>query len=182
MTDKKPDVTSNPPKPMELFESPVNALNGDHSVQAEMIQDYAKLIVAIAKQPSALIQMQTGYWTDQINLLENFSLRAQGKPARQVAAPAHDDKRFKDPEWTDSPAFDTIKQSYLSAVSHARDLMKELGALDDETRRRIEFNLRQMSDALSPTNFPLLNPEVTRATIHARGGRQPHQGRVARGG
>ena len=86
MTDKKPDVTSNPPKPMELFESPVNALNGDHSVQAEMIQDYAKLILAIAKQPSALIQMQTGYWTDQINLLENFSLRAQGKPARQVAA------------------------------------------------------------------------------------------------
>lgn len=169
MTDKKPNVTANPTKPMELFESPVNALHGDHSVQAEMMQDYAKLVLAIAKQPNALIQMQTGYWTDQINLLENFSLRALGQPAKPVAAPAHDDKRFKDPEWTDSPAFDTIKQSYLSAVSHARDLIKELDGLDDETRRRIEFNLRQMADALSPTNFPMLNPEVIRATIDAKG-------------
>ena len=83
--------------------------------------------------------------------------------------PAHDDKRFKDAEWTENPAFDTIKQSYLSAVSHARRMLGELDGLDDETRRRIEFNLRQMSDALSPTNFPLMNPEVIRATISSKG-------------
>jgi polyhydroxyalkanoate synthase len=169
MTDKKPDVTATPTKPMDLFEGPMSALQADHSVQGEMMQDYAKLVLAIAKQPNALIQMQTGYWTDQINLLENFSLRAQGQPAKQVAAPAHDDKRFKDAEWTDNPTFDTIKQSYLSAVSHAREMLGELNSLDDETRRRIEFNLRQMSDALSPTNFPLMNPEVIRATISSKG-------------
>ena len=169
MTDKKPDITANPTRPMDLFEDPMSALNVDHAVQAEMIQDYAKLVLAIAKQPNAVIQMQTGYWTDQVTLLENFSLRAQGQPAKPVAAPAHDDKRFKDVEWTDSPAFDTIKQSYLSAVSHARGMLGELDGLDDETRRRIEFNLRQMSDALSPTNFPLMNPEVIRATISSKG-------------
>jgi polyhydroxyalkanoate synthase subunit PhaC len=169
MTDKKPDVTATPTKPMDLFEGSMSALQADHSVQGEMMQDYAKLVLAIAKQPNALIQMQTGYWTDQINLLENFSLRAQGQPAKQVAAPAHDDKRFKDAEWTDNPTFDTIKQSYLSAVSHAREMLGELNSLDDETRRRIEFNLRQMSDALSPTNFPLMNPEVIRATISSKG-------------
>ena len=166
MTDKKPP---NPNSPMDMFEGSMNALNVDHAVQAETMQDYAKLVLAIAKQPNALIQMQTGYWTDQINLLENFSLRAQGRPAKPVAAPAHDDKRFKDAEWTENPAFDTIKQSYLSAVSHARRMLGELDGLDDETRRRIEFNLRQMSDALSPTNFPLMNPEVIRATISSKG-------------
>ena len=169
MTDKKPDITANPTRPMDLFEGSMSALHADHSVQAEMMQDYAKFVLAIAKQPNALIQMQTGYWTDQINLLENFSLRTQGQPAKQVAAPAHDDKRFKDTEWTDNPAFDMIKQSYLLAVSHARGMLGELDGLDDETRRRIEFNLRQMSDALSPTNFPLMNPEVIRATISSRG-------------
>jgi polyhydroxyalkanoate synthase len=169
MTDKKSDIAANPTRPADLFEGPRNALNVDHSVQAEMTQDYAKLVRAIAKQPNALIQMQTGYWTDQINLLENFWLRTQGQPAKQVAAPAHDDKRFKDAEWTENPAFDTIKQSYLSAVSHARGMLGELDGLDDETRRRLEFNLRQMSDALSPTNFPLMNPEVIRATISSKG-------------
>jgi polyhydroxyalkanoate synthase len=169
MTDKKPDITANPTGPMDLFEGSMSALHADHSVQAEMMQDYAKFVLAIAKQPNAPIQMQTGYWTDQINLLENFSLKTQGQPAKQVAAPAHDDKRFKDTEWTDNPAFDMIKQSYLSAVSHARGMLGELDGLDDETRRRIEFNLRQMSDALSPTNFPLMNPEVIRATISSKG-------------
>lgn len=169
MTDKKPDTAMNPIKPTDLFEGSLSALHADHSVQAEMLQDYAKFVLAVAKQPNALIQMQTGYWTDQINLLENFSLRAQGQPAKQVAAPAHDDKRFKDAEWTENPAFDTIKQSYLSAVSHAQGLLSELDGLDDESRRRIEFNLRQMSDALSPTNFPLMNPEVIRATISSKG-------------
>ena len=83
MTDKKPP---NPNSPMDMFEGSMNALNVDHAVQAETMQDYAKLVLAIAKQPNALIQMQTGYWTDQINLLENFSLRAQGRPAKPVAA------------------------------------------------------------------------------------------------
>lgn len=169
MTDKKPDTSANSARPRGLFEGSLNALHADHSVEAEVMQDYAKFVLAIAKQPNALIQMQTGYWTDQINLLENFSLRAKGQPAKQVAAPAHDDKRFKDAEWTENPAFDTIKQSYLSAVSHARGMLSALNGLDDETRRRIEFNLRQMSDALSPTNFPLMNPEVIRATISSKG-------------
>jgi polyhydroxyalkanoate synthase len=169
MTVKKPDITANPTKPMDLLEGCMSALHADHSVHGEMMHDYAKLVLAIAQQPNALIQMQTGYWTDQINLLENFSLKTRGQPAKQIAAPAHDDKRFKDAEWTENPAFDTIKQSYLSAVSHARGMLGKLDGLDDETRRRIEFNLRQMSDALSPTNFPLMNPEVIRATISSKG-------------
>jgi polyhydroxyalkanoate synthase subunit PhaC len=127
MTDKKPDITANPTRPMNLFEGPMNALNVDHSVQAEMMQDYAKFVLAIAKQPNALIQMQTGYWADQINLLENFSLRAQGKPAKQVAAPAHDDKRFKDAEWTENPAFDTIGRNLAMTpgkVVYQNDIMQ----------------------------------------------------------
>jgi polyhydroxyalkanoate synthase subunit PhaC len=169
MADHKSEITANESKPSDPVPNLTNAAVVEHSVQAETMRDYLKVVLAVAKQPNAFIQMQTGFWTDQIDLLENFSLRAQGQPAKQVAAPAHDDKRFKDAAWTENPAFDTIKQSYLSAVSHARDMLGELNGLDEETRRRMEFNLRQMADALSPTNFPLMNPEVIRATVSSGG-------------
>jgi len=166
MIDKKPDAAAKQIDPIDSIEGLAQI---ERSVQAEMIQDYAKFVLAIAQRPNALIEMQKNYWTDQSNILENLSLKAQGQPAPPVAAPAQDDRRFKDPDWNENLAFDAIKQSYLSAVSHAQGLLKGLDGFDEETRRRIEFNLRQLSDAVSPTNIPWMNPEVIRATIDSRG-------------
>lgn len=169
MTYKKLDVDENQKNSLHQIMDAASAVHGDHAVQAETLDDYAKVALAIAKQPNALIKMQTAYLMDQLDILNGMSLKVQGKSAEPIATPALDDKRFKDREWSDNPVFDTIKQSYLSAVSRAQELLSKLDGLDDETRRRIEFNLRQMSDALSPTNFPVLNPEVIRATIASNG-------------
>lgn len=169
MTDKKPDAKANETNQIEQMMGAFHAVSRDRAVQSETMQDYTKVILSMAKQPNAVAEMQTRFWADQINIMNNLSLKAQGKAVLPVATPAQDDKRFKDSEWTDNPTFDAIKQSYLSGVARARGLLNELEGLDDETRRRIEFNLRQMSDALSPTNFPMMNPEVIRATIASNG-------------
>jgi len=171
MSDKKWDVAANMAMPLDQIMGALNALQGggDRAVQAETMQDYTKVMLAMAKQPNALLEMQTAFWTDQFSLAKNMALKAQGQKVEPIAVPAQDDKRFKDAEWNDNPTFDSIKQSYLSAVAHARGLLDKLEGIDDDARRRIEFNLRQMSDALSPTNFPMMNPEVIRATIASNG-------------
>ena len=41
--------------------------------------------------------------------------------------------------------------------------------MDEETKFRMEFFMRQYVDAISPTNFALTNPEVVKAMIDTRG-------------
>ena len=39
----------------------------------------------------------------------------------------------------------------------------------EKERKRVEFYTRQFADAFAPTNFPLTNPEVLRATLASNG-------------
>ncbi|WP_180982637.1 class I poly(R)-hydroxyalkanoic acid synthase [Methylocella silvestris] len=139
------------------------------AVIAEMMQDAARIGAAIATRPWSFIQMQVDAWTDQLDLLEYVLRRASGQPAEPIAKPAHDDRRFKDVEWSKAPLYDAIKQNYLLAVSRANRALEGVHGLDDELRQRADFYLRQICDALAPTNFAITNPEVMRATLSGGG-------------
>jgi polyhydroxyalkanoate synthase len=88
-----------------------------------------------------------------------------GETVAPVAEPEPGDSRFKDPEWSASPYFDFWKQAYLVTSRWAEDMLHNTDGLDDRTRQRAEFYLRQVASALSPSNFPLTNPEVLRETL-----------------
>ncbi len=47
--------------------------------------------------------------------------------------------------------------------------MEKTEGLDDRTRQRAEFFLKQLASAISPSNFPVTNPEVLRATMASSG-------------
>ena len=58
----------------------------------------------------------------------------------------------------------------------AEDMLQQTEGLDERTRQKAEFYLRQVSSALSPSNFPMTNPEVLRETLrtNARESRAGH--------
>jgi polyhydroxyalkanoate synthase len=95
--------------------------------------------------------------------------RLQGEAATPVAAPEPGDKRFADPEWRANPYFDFLAQAYTMTSRWAGDLVKQAKDLDPHTKDKAQFYLRQLSSALSPSNFIATNPELMRATLAENG-------------
>lgn len=84
------------------------------------------------------------------------------------------DKRFQAPEWAEHPLFDALRRTYLAFGEHlARGIAQ--ADVDEDTRTRLRFWSMVMVDALSPSNFPLTNPEVLKRTAET-GGENLRQG------
>jgi polyhydroxyalkanoate synthase len=92
-----------------------------------------------------------------------------GLPAEPVARPPKGDKRFADPDWENHPVFDVIKQSYLVTSNWLNGLVAEVQDVDPLAKRRVEFFMKMLTDAFSPSNFMLSNPAALRE-IMATGG------------
>jgi polyhydroxyalkanoate synthase len=88
-----------------------------------------------------------------------------GDAGKPVIEPSSRDKRFKDPQWTENPFFDFIKQAYLLAAQWAQQLVNDAEGLDPHTRHKAEFYIQQIINALSPSNFLFTNPELLRETV-----------------
>ena len=111
---------------------------------------------------SELCMSYAGLWCSSM-------MKAFGGDAEPVVKPEPADNRFKDPEWTTNPYFDFWKQAYLLTANWAEDFLRHSEGLDDRSRDRAEFYLRLVMSAMSPSNFPMTNPEVMRETLGSRG-------------
>ena len=58
-----------------------------------------------------------------------------------------------------------MMQAYLLTTQWANDLVKNADGLDPHTRKKAEFYVQQVTNAISPSNFVLTNPEVLRQTL-----------------
>jgi polyhydroxyalkanoate synthase subunit PhaC len=91
---------------------------------------------------------------------------ADAKPAIE---PSPRDKRFKDPEWKSNQFFDFVLQLYLLTTEWAQELVKNAEGIDPHTRKKAEFYVQQIINAIAPSNFILTNPEVLRTTLESNG-------------
>ncbi|HXN67950.1 MAG TPA: class I poly(R)-hydroxyalkanoic acid synthase [Bradyrhizobium sp.] len=95
--------------------------------------------------------------------------RLAGEDAPPAITPSPRDKRFSDPEWNSNQFFDFVKQLYLLTTEWAHDLVRNAEGLDPHTRKKAEFYVQQITNALAPSNFVLTNPEVLRETLASNG-------------
>jgi polyhydroxyalkanoate synthase subunit PhaC len=95
--------------------------------------------------------------------------RLAGEQAEPAIAPSPRDKRFSDPEWKSNQFFDFVMQLYLLTTQWAQELVRNAEGLDPHTRKKAEFYVQQITNALAPSNFVLTNPEVLRETLSSNG-------------
>ena len=95
--------------------------------------------------------------------------RLAGEDAPPAIAPSPRDKRFADPEWKSNQFFDFVMQLYLLTTQWAQELVHNAEGVDPHTRKKAEFYVQQIANALAPSNFLLTNPEVLRETLSSSG-------------
>jgi polyhydroxyalkanoate synthase subunit PhaC len=95
--------------------------------------------------------------------------RLAGEDVPPAIAPSPRDKRFADPEWKSNQFFDFVMQLYLLTTQWAQELVHNAEGVDPHTRKKAEFYVQQIANALAPSNFLLTNPEVLRETLSSSG-------------
>lgn len=119
--------------------------------------------------PDRAMRAQSRLASEWMNLYAHAMRRMAGEPGDPVVNPDPGDKRFRDEDWSTVQFFDFIKQGYLITTRWAEDLVEETHDLDEHTRQKAAFYVRQLSAALSPSNFLLTNPELLRETAESSG-------------
>jgi len=115
--------------------------------------------------PQRAVELQQRLGKTYLELWAAASRRLAGEPGAAFVAPAAGDKRFSGPEWTSNQFFDFLKQVYLLTSQWADKLVADAANLDPHTRQKAEFYVRQITNAIAPTNFVLTNPELLRETF-----------------
>ena len=136
--------------------------------QAE-VTDVVKTFGRVAEywfaDPRRTLELQTSLGKSYLDLWASAVKRMAGEEVAPVAQPEPRDKRFADPEWTSNQFYDFLKQAYLLTVQWADHLVRDAKGLDPHTQHKAEFYLRQIANAVSPSNFVLTNPELLRETL-----------------
>ena len=141
----------------------------DDSQLAEEVAEVVKTLSHVAEywltDPQRALELQTRLGTAYLELWASAAKRLTGEESAPVASPAPSDKRFADPEWSSNQFYDFLKQAYLLTSRWANQLVTDATDLDPHTKQKAEFYMRQIANALSPTNFVLTNPELMRETF-----------------
>jgi polyhydroxyalkanoate synthase len=137
------------------------------------VSDAVKTLADVAEywlsDPGRALALQTTLGKAYLDLWATTAKRLAGEAAPPVASPDPRDKRFADPEWSSNQFFDFLKQAYLLSSKWAQQLVDEASGLDPHTRQKAEFYMRQIANAVSPSNFVLTNPELLRETFASSG-------------
>ncbi|ESW91634.1 poly(3-hydroxyalkanoate) polymerase [Mesorhizobium sp. LSJC285A00] len=145
----------------------------DHVAEpvVDMVKTFSKLSEYWLADPQRALEAQTrlfaGYMTVWGNAIQKVSPNAEAP--EDAVKPERGDKRFQDPEWGRNAFFDFLKQAYLVTSRWAADLVEHAEGLDDHTRHKASFYVKQVSNAISPSNFILTNPELFRETVASNG-------------
>src|ERR1700761_6601777 len=115
------------------------------------------------KERATELQMKMG--KAYLDLWGSSMRRLAGEQAEPAIAPSPRDKRFSDPEWKSNQFFDFVMQLYLLTTQWAQELVRNADGVDPHTRKKAEFYIQQITNALAPSNFVLTNPELLRATL-----------------
>ncbi|WP_373051034.1 PHA/PHB synthase family protein [Thalassovita aquimarina] len=82
--------------------------------------------------------------------------------------PNGNDHRFTHPDWT-KPPFSLMQQSFLAMQDWWDQATTDTPGAQKKNTDRVSFMIRQMLDTASPSNIPLLNPEILETARQTKG-------------
>ena len=138
----------------------------------EMSEDVTEVVKTVGQvaeywlsDPKRSFELQTSLGRAYLDLWASTVKRMAGEPSEPAVKADPRDKRFADPEWSQNQFFDFLKQAYLLTTHWGEKLVKDADGVDEHTRQKAEFYVRQIANAISPSNFVLTNPELLRETM-----------------
>ncbi len=132
---------------------------------ADIVKTVAKVLEYWLSDPERVLQLQQNIGRSYLDLWASAMHRLSGDEFKPVVAADPKDKRFADPEWSQNQFYDFLRQLYLLTVHWSEKLVSDAEGIDEHTRRKAEFYVRQFANAVSPSNFVLTNPELIRETL-----------------
>ncbi|CAV26190.1 class I poly(R)-hydroxyalkanoic acid synthase [Vibrio atlanticus] len=145
----------------EAAQSPLN-----QAMQELNFDDASKIFEQAANQPAVLLQLQSQWWEQQLQIWQNAALMGN---TESIISEERSDKRFIDDAWKNDPFYSFIKQSYLLFSKSYIDTINSIEGIDEKTKERVAFFSRQAINALSPSNFIATNPELMKLTLERNG-------------
>jgi len=135
--------------------------------------------------PAALAQAQTDWWlhlltspTRQAQLAASAAHKVQAwlhylgraayGPCDDCVTPAPQDRRFSRPEWQRFP-FNALAQAFLLQQQWWDEATHGVRGVSRHHEEVTAFMARQWLDMLSPSNAPLINPQVLQETLRSGG-------------
>lgn len=147
----------------------------DHMAEpmADMVKTFSRLTEYWLSDPQRAVEAQTRLFASYMDVwmraIHRLNAAPDAAPAEDVVKSERGDKRFQDPEWGRNAFFDFIRQTYLVTSKWAADLVEQTEGLDEHTKQKANFYVKQVSAAMSPSNFLFTNPEIFRETMASHG-------------
>ncbi|MEL6437089.1 MAG: class I poly(R)-hydroxyalkanoic acid synthase, partial [Pseudomonadota bacterium] len=136
---------------------------------ADMTKTFSKVTEYWLSDPQRALEAQTRLFSGYMNIWSN-SIQRMGDMDIEEAVPGDKrDKRFADEDWSKQAFFSFMKQAYLVTTDWAHHLVDDAETLDEHTKHKAGFYMRQVTNALSPSNFLVSNPEVFKETVASNG-------------
>ncbi|WP_340161692.1 class I poly(R)-hydroxyalkanoic acid synthase [uncultured Hoeflea sp.] len=134
---------------------------------ADMVKTFSKVGEYWLSDPKRALDAQTSLLTSYFGMWSQSIARMSGEDT-SPRTPTRD-KRFTDPDWDDNPFFEFLKNAYFITSDWANKLVDESEGLDEHTRHKAAFYVRQITSALSPANFIATNPELYKEMVSSNG-------------
>jgi polyhydroxyalkanoate synthase subunit PhaC len=135
----------------------------------DMIKTLGLLAEDWLLDPARANEAQKRITVDMMALWTSILHKIQGDETPPVISADARDNRFKHPDWAQNPYFDFLKQAYLLTSRWADGLVADSAQLDPHTKHKAGFYVKQLTAALSPSNFVPTNPELLKTTINENG-------------
>jgi polyhydroxyalkanoate synthase len=132
---------------------------------AEVVKTLGQIAEYWLADPQRAVELQTRLGKSYLELWAAAAKRLAGEQTEPVVKADPADKRFADPEWSSNQFYDFLKQAYLLTAQWANQLVADAVDIDPHTKQKAEFYVRQIINAVSPSNFVLTNPELMRETL-----------------
>ena len=146
--------------------------NGVNGGVADTAADAVRTLGHVAEywmaDPARTAEAQTRLASDFLQLWSNTLRRMSGEEVQPVAGIEPADKRFADPKWRESPIYDFVAQAYMITTRWAQEMVREAD-VDNTTRDKAQFFVRQIAGAVSPSNFVATNPVLLEQTLAENG-------------
>ncbi|WP_081158125.1 poly(3-hydroxyalkanoate) polymerase subunit PhaC [Ensifer aridi] len=136
---------------------------------SDMVKTLSKVSEYWLSDPRRTLEAQTNLMGSFFDIWSRTVHRMAGDIVEEPEILKRNDKRFADEDWVKNPFFDFIRQAYFVTSDWAERMVEGAEGLDEHTRHKAVFYVRQIASALSPTNFITTNPQLYRETVASSG-------------